>query len=154
MWKGQGQDRTPSSTFPSLAQGAALNPDTPPFKSTSTNFCASQVNSVLLQTARACIYNMAAPHHSIEVRCGSQWAYLSEHAMKLLQLEPTGEHQHSIASFCSSQERLQGYPFVEVGMRTQEILPLVLSLYVVPTICQPLVSQLIATCAAEAPHLT
>ena len=38
-------------------------------------------------------------------------------------------------------------------MRTQEIPTLVLSLYVVPTICQPLVSQPIATCAAEAQHL-
>ena len=57
------------------------------------------MNSVLLQIARAYIYNMAAPHHFIEVRLlldsGSQRSYLSERVMKLLQLEPTGEYQLS-----------------------------------------------------------
>ena len=38
-------------------------------------------------------------------------------------------------------------------MRTREISPLVLVLYVVPTICQPLVSQPTAICAAVAQHL-
>jgi len=98
------------------------------------------VKSVLLQTARTCIYNASAPHRSIEVRLllnsGSQRSYLSEHVRRLLELQLTGEQLLSIANFGLNREQLQVYPIVEV-----------------PMICEPLVSQPIAICVAENRHL-
>lgn len=138
---------------------SGLNPEAPPFPSTptSSNFCASNARSVLLQTARACIYSIAEPRHSLEVRLlldsGSQRSYLSERASRQLALEPKGVQQLSIATFGSDRERLQTCSVVEVGMRMRNFPPLCLSLYVVPTICEPLVSQPIATCVSEGCHL-
>lgn len=153
----EGQDQRSAKVDQSLAQGSALNPNAPSFASTSNNFCAGSAKSVLLQTARACIYNPAAPHHSVEVRLlldsGSQRSYLSERARRLLQLEPTGEQQLSIATFGSSQGHLRACPVVEVGMRVRVSSPLRLSLFVVPMICEPLITQPIATCVAENQHL-
>lgn len=60
----EGHDQTLPGMNKSHAQGSALNPDAPSFTSTSSNFCASSVKSVLLQTARTCIYNASAPHRS------------------------------------------------------------------------------------------
>lgn len=155
----EGQNRPPSSTDQSHAQTqeSALNPDAPPFTATANNFCASSVKSVMLQTAKACIYNVTAPQRSVKIRLlldsGSQRSYLSERARRLLKLQPVGEQRLSIATFGSSRERIQTYPIVEVGMRVKESSPLRLSLYVVPMICEPLVSQPIATCVAESQHL-
>ena len=151
------QDQTPPSTSQSLSQTTTLNPEAPSFATTANNFCASSVKSVLLQTARAQIYNTTAPHHSVEIRLlldsGSQRSYLSERARRVLGLKPVGEQQLAIATFGSSREQVQAYPIVEVGMGLKGCAPVHLSLYVVPMICEPLISQPIAACVSECPHL-
>ena len=102
-------------------------------------------------------YNPEAPHHSIEIRVlldnGSQRSYLSERAMKLLNLTITGQQKLSIATFGSNQENHQVYSVVNVNMKVKESAPLSLALYVVPIICEPLVSQPIDTCVKENPQL-
>lgn len=162
----EGRDQAPPSvnqtppsanqTLPSQ-QTSTLSPDAPPFSATSNNFCAGSVNSVLLQTAKARIYNVSAPHRSAELRLlldsGSQRSYLSERARRRLELQPVGEQQLAIATFGSSRERIQACPIVEVGMQVRESSPLRLSLYVVPMICEPLISQSITACVAESQHL-
>ena len=58
---------------------------------------------MLLQIARTCIYDPEAPHQSVEIHLlvdsGSQRLYLSERAMKLLNLAITGEQKLSIPKF-------------------------------------------------------
>ena len=66
--------------------------------------------------------------------------------MRQLALEPTGEQLLSIATFGSSREQMKVCAIVNVGMCLRGYPPMPLSLYVVPTICEPLVSQPIATC--------
>lgn len=160
-----GVQETPSLIQPTgtvTGSSSRLNPEATTFSSTPTtptsnNFCASHSRSVLLQTARACIYNVSEPHHSLEVRLlldgGSQRSYLSNRASRQLALNPKGEQQLSIATFGSNRERVQACSIVEVGMRMKNFPPLCLSLYVVPTICEPLVSQPIASCVSDSCHL-
>ena len=151
------QDETPPTTAQSLVQEKPLNPNAPTFTATANNLCAGKVQSVLLQTARAHIYGASNPRRSIEVRLlldsGSQRSYLSKRASDSLELQPTGEQQLAIATFGSSRECLQTYPVVEVCMKLKGFSPLCLSLYVTPMICEPLVSQPIASCLTDSQHL-
>ena len=102
---------------------------------------------MLLQTAHTTVHNPSDPQFSIEVRllfdCGSQ---RTEQAKSLLALEPTREQLLSIATFGSSREQTKVCRIVNVGMCLRGYPPMSLPLYVVPTICDPLVSQPIATC--------
>ncbi len=83
---------------------------------------------------------------------GSQKSYISERTQRLLALEATGEQRLSIATFGSNKERDQVCPIIKVGMMTKGDSPMHLSLYVVPMICEPLVSQPIAMCMKESQH--
>ena len=62
------------------------------------------MNSVLLQTARALVYD---PETCARLRMlldgGSQRSYMTEHAKKMLKLDPDSERQLSIAEFGSSR---------------------------------------------------
>lgn len=108
---------------------------------------------MLLQTACAHIYNPANPQHSLEVRLlldgGSQRSYITDRVRRLLALEPSGEHQLSIAAFGSRREKPKVCPIVNVGLVTREYSHLSLSLFVVPMICEPLTSQPISACIEE-----
>ena len=152
--------RSPSTTlYESLAQPIAgttpsLNPQAPPFTATptSSNLCADGKVAVLLQTARASIYNPACPQHSIEVRVlldsGSQRSYISKQAMGELAMQPTGEQQLCIATFGSSREDPKVCQVVTIGMvekGCRDKSSMQLSLYVVPMICEPLVSHPLAS---------
>ena len=136
---------------------STLDPSAIPFTSTSNNFCTSHTRTVLLQTARAQIYHPPRPQCPVEVclilDSGSQRFYLSERAQSILSLKPVGEQRLPIATFGSTQERIQACPVVKVGMRVRECTPVHMSLYVVPMICDPLVSQLISFCVSEYPHI-
>lgn len=111
----------------------------------------------MLQTACARIYNLSQPQHPLEIRLlldsGSQRSYLSERARAMLSLESTGDQKLSIATFGSTQQHLKACPMVKVGMKVKDSTTLHLSLFVVPVICDPLVSQPISVCASQYPHL-
>ena len=77
---------------------------------------------------------------------GSQRSYLTEHAWKLHGLEPAKEQLLSIATFGSEREKPKVCPVVDVRMCLKGYPPMSLSLYVVPTICEPLVCQPISAC--------
>ena len=106
---------------------------------------------MLLQTARTSLHNPSAPHISIGVRLlldsGSQRSYITEEARILLKLEPSREQLLEIATFGASDGQRKVCEIVNVGM--QGYSPMSLSLYVVPTICNPLASQPIATCIEQ-----
>ena len=129
-----------------------LNPAAPSYQpvSTTTTLCSNKREAVLLQTACTTLHNPSEPHISLEVRLlldsGSQRSYITERAKKLLRLEPNGEQLLAIATFGSNTGQGKVCEIVNVVMTLREYSPMPLSLYVVPTICDPLVSQPIATC--------
>ena len=144
---------------PTNVSTTPLNPEAPPFAATPTtsNLCTDGKKAVLLQTARASIYNPAQPQHSIEVwvllDSGSQKSYITEQEKGRLALQPSGEQHLCIATFGSIREEPKVCQIVKIGMAGKGYPPMQLSLYVVPMICEPLVSQPIAACAKENQHL-
>ena len=151
-----GQTQPTSLATPS---GSDLSPGAPPFRpsQTTTNICSSHSQVVFLQTARAVIRNPTDTGTSIEVRLlfdsGSQRSYLSERARDLLRLDASGEHSLSIATFGSLRSNKKVCPIVNVHLCLKEYPSMPLSLYVVPSICKPLVGQPIDACVENYPHL-
>ena len=123
----------------------------------NNTLCSASVQTVLLQMARAMIHHPSNLDISLEVRLildgGSQKSYLSERAQRLLKLEPSQEQPLSIATFGSGKGRVKVCPVVDVGMCLRGYPSVSLTLYVMPTICEPLVGQPISACAGEYPHL-
>ena len=116
------------------------------------------MQTVFLQTARATIHHPSEPHNSIGVRIildgRSQISYLSERTRDLLKLEPTGEQALSIATFGSGKGTMKVCTMVNVGLCLRGYPSMSLSLYVMPTICEPLVGQPISMCINQHPHLS
>ena len=154
--------RDSSSSQPkSLANpvGSGLDPGAAPYQpsTTSSNLCSDNLRAVFLQTARAVIHNPSNSHVSLEVRLlldsGSQKSYISERARELLHLDAIGEQSLSIATFGSYRSSMKVCPIVNVGICLGGYPSMSLSLYVMPTICEPLVGQPIAACIGQHPHL-
>ena len=143
----------------SLATPINLDPKAPMFTpSPTTNaLCSSRGNAVLLQTARTTVYNPSEPSLRVEVRLlldsGSQRSYLTERAMKRLRLEPIHRHTLSIATFGAIQEQPKVCPIVSVGVCLRGCPDASLELHVVPTICEPLSYQPIASSVKSYDHL-
>ena len=135
---------------------SGLNPNVPPFETTTT-LCTDRIQTVFLQTARVVVYHPSNPSISLEVRLimdgGSQRSYLSERARDLLGLQTIEEQSLSIATFGSTKGHAKVCPVVNVGMYLKGYPSIFLSLYVVSTICEPLVEQPITACASQYPHL-
>ena len=146
-------------TQPANVPISQLNPEATPdvVTPTSSNVCSDNRKIVLLQTARAHVYNPSDPHRTMEVRLlldgGSQRSYITDRVKKLLTLKPSGEHRLSIAAFGSSRERPKVCPIVNVGLAPKGYSHMHLSLFVVPMICEPLAGQPISTCIEGNPHL-
>lgn len=162
------QDQHEASHQPatlSLAQPSAttsttrLDPAAPTYTPTLTMNALYPDNqkTVLLQTARSILHNPSNPAASLEVRLlldtGSQKSYITERARSLLSLESKGEQHLSIATFGSDREQTKVCPIVHVGMQLRDYPSMALSLYVVPTICEPLISQPINVCMVQNPGL-
>ena len=149
-----GCSQTPSLVCPTES---ALNPEADLYQPTSNNLCSDNLRAVFLQTARAVISNPNESHISLEVRLlldgGSQKSYISERAYELLHLEPAGEQSLSIATFGSRRSSVKVCPIVNVDLCLKGCPSMSLSLYVMPTICEPLVGQSIAASIEEHPHL-
>ena len=145
------------SDLPAPPSRPVLNPVAPPFQ-TSNTLCSASVHTVLLQTARAMIHHPSNPNNSLKVRLildgGSQKSYFSKQAQRLLKLKPNQEQPLLIATFGSGKGRLKVCPVVNVGMCLRGYPHMSLTLYVMPTTCEPLVGQPISACAGEYPHLS
>ena len=112
---------------------------------------------MFLQTARAVIQNPQDPHMSLEVRIlldsGSQKSYLTKRARESLHLDAAGEQSLSIATFGSCKGSAKVRPIVKVSICLRGYPPMTLLLYVVPTICEPLVGLPVAACIGQNPGL-
>ena len=62
---------------------------------TTNTLCLTAKKVILLQTASTVVHNPSKPEHAIEVcllfESGRQRSYMTERAMKLLQLKPEAE---------------------------------------------------------------
>lgn len=136
-----------------------LNPGAPSYVPTLTTntLCSTEKKAVLLQTACAVVHNPMKPEVVLEIRIlldsGSQRSYISDRAVKLLQLVPKGEQTLSIATFGALKEHTTVCTIVDVGMCTKGYPTMSLSLYAVPTICEPLSCQPISASVEENDHL-
>jgi len=86
---------------------AVLIPEASPYVSNTTSLvCSANTNSILLQTARAMVYDSRNPDTCLAVRIpldgGSKRSYIIERAKRMLKLEPEDERQLSIAAFGSA----------------------------------------------------
>ena len=134
----------------------SLDPGAPSFTPTvSTNALSpDERKTVLLQTARSIVYNPSNPTASIEVRLlfdtGSQKSYITERPGVYCHgtlWRTTSLHCH----FWISQGTNEGMPNCRCGNAFKNCSPMSFMLYVVPTICGPLVSQPITTCIEQNP---
>ena len=155
-----GKDSKPQSA-PTSTAGPDLNPEATPFHAGNTisTLCSDQGKvTVLLQTARAVIYNPVKPTRRMEIRIlfdsGSQRSYLTERVRARLRLKPLGEQTLSIATFGAVEERTQVSPVVSVGIRLKGYPDGAMPLYVVPTICEPLSFQPVKASVMKYSHLT
>ena len=152
-----------SPTPPTLAQptepsSAGLNPDATVYTPTTNALCSDQRKTVLLQTARTVVCNPSNPRVSVELRLlfdsGSQRSYITERAMKMLALKPTGEQPLSISTFASTSQQTKVCPRVNVKVHLRDYPPMLLSLYAIHTICEPLASQPIDVCVTQTKQFT
>ena len=105
---------------------------------------------MLLQTARTTIHNPSDPQFSIKVRflfdSGGQKSYVNEQATTLAAGIGTHMRATTLDCYLWIQQRAKVCKIVNAGMCLRGYPPMLVSLYVVPTICDPLVGQPIATC--------
>ena len=85
---------------------------------------------------------------------GSQHSYMTERARRMLNLDPDGEQQLSIATFCSARGGPKVCPIISVGVILKGYPSLNMSLFIVPTIFESLIGQPIDVCIEQNPHLS
>ena len=132
-----------------------MNPKAEPFKSAS--LFVDHDSTVLLQTARAECFNIENVERHINLRMtfdsGSQRSYITEHALKQLDLKPVGKHELRIDVFGDNKGRVQSCKVVKIGIETRDRSVRELTLFTVPLICEPLNSTLSKRSVQAYPHL-
>ena len=147
----------PSSSSHSVQSGLAS--DSPLVQATqpTSTLCSHNQQVVLLQTAKAVVHQPHDPHASLGVRLildgGSQRSYITERTQRLLNLKASKEQSLSIATFGSNEGSTRVCPVVDISLCLRGYPSMLLSVYVVPTICEPLVRQSVSACANQFPHL-
>ena len=137
--------------------GSGLNPAATlyPPSVTSNNLFSDNLRTVFLQTAGAVLHNQNNSRVSLEVGLlldsGSQKSNISDRARELLSLDAIGEQSLSIATFGTDRGNVKVCPIVNVAICLKDYPSMFLSLYVMPTICEPLVRQPIDTCLENPP---
>ena len=146
---------------PNPPSPSRLDPEATPFVAPSTTTASMYVDAsktVLLQTARAVVYNPQESQSSLEVRAvldaGSQKSYVTTRVKDLLQLKPRGQQPMSIITFGSTKRLDQSCEIVQIGMKLRDGSDQYLELFTVPTICEPLTSQPIAFCTQKYGYLS
>ena len=139
------EESPPSLAKPLDPEATAFEPGTQTNPRTPSLVCSTHGKAILLQTARAVIFNPLKPKQTLEVRflfdSGSQRSYMTDRVMKMLQLKSSGEQTLAIAAFGAIQGQAKVCPIVSVGVCLRGYPNIALSLHVVPTICEPLLYQ-------------
>ena len=149
-------DTNPPPAAYTIQITSSLNPSAPEFDPNSSNpsLYIDANQAVLLQTALAEVYNPANPSLARRVRIvldnGSQGSYLMQQIREELALRPV----RSIAAFGARRAQSKPCEGVRVRIKTKSKQELELDLFVVPHICDPLITQPLSTCFSEHPHLS
>lgn len=152
------QPRTPSASN-SATRPPGLNPGAAAYTATPTTSLYIDTNkTVLLQTARAFVYNPYLPQSPLEVRVlldgGSQRSYVTTRVKNALSLTSEGEQCMSIITFGSDKRDRKFCEVVRMGMRMKDGQSQELMLFAVPLICKPLSGQPITLCVENYSHLS
>ena len=134
-----------------------LDPKVNEFKPAATNLYTSANVGVLLQTARAQVFNPEHPQSRMTVRVildgGSQRSYITSKARDTLSLRAIHQQKMAIKTFGSREEEEHHCDVVRLAVETVNRQVLQLELFVVPLICEPLSNQPIEFCKLEFQHL-
>lgn len=126
-----------SETTPTLnAEAPSYNPPS------SSTLCTHSDKRVLLQTAQVTAFNPDRPSKRRRVRIvmdtGSQQSYIADNMRKQLALTAAGEKRMTIATFGTAQGQERTCEYVKVGLKLRNGQSQSLTLFSVPTICEPL----------------
>ena len=135
-----------------------LNPQATPYQPEGTgNLWIYSSGSVLLQTAQTIAFNPDCLSKTQRVRIvldtGSQRSYITESARKSLALATVGEQSMLVTTFGSSQRKERTCEYVKVGLKMKIGQNQILTLFSVPTICEPLSPHPIRKCQQTYDHL-
>ena len=112
---------------------------------------------VLLQTARAQVFQPDKPSNTMDVRIildsGSQRSYVENRVRETLEL-PTEQVETIVIKTFASKERIQVCDVIKLAIKTKDGTNLVLPFLAVPTICEPLSGQPIAIAKERFRHLS
>ena len=113
---------------------------------------------MLLQTARALVYNPTAPQSPQEIRmvldAGSQRSYVTNRIKDALALKPEGNEHMSIITFRSDKRSDQNCEIVRIRMKLKDGPDKEFKLFAVPLICEPVAAQPISLCIEKYSHLS
>ena len=136
-----------------------MNPAASLFQpSTSTALWANGSNANLLQTAQTTAFNPTSPEKSRNIRIvfdsGSQRSYVMEQVVRHLSLAIEGEQSLTIMTFGSNKEQACVCKAVRLGLTLKDGTTKQLTLFAVPTICEPVACQPVSFCQSDFSHLT
>ena len=135
-----------------------LNPQARAYRPKTSNMWTYTGRQVLLQTAQTTAFNPDCPSISTRVRVvmdtGSQMSYIADAARQQLALTAAGERSLSLMTFGATQGSDRSCEYVSVGLRLRNGKDVIVTLFSVPTICEPLTSHPLVDCRETYPHLT
>ena len=146
----------PSAPLPANAQSTSRHQRANGLPTSSMHYVDAKV-PVLLQTARACVYNTEQSQSAMEIRIildsGSQRSYVTTRVKETLGLRSESAEVMLIKTFGSDAEKRHTCEVVSLGMKMKDGGNLVMSLLTVPIICQPLSAQPISLARDKYEHL-
>ena len=152
-------DPPPAPSRTQSSSNSNLNPAATPFSGNTTACCCiNHKNSVLLQTARAVVFNPAHPERrrsvSILFDSGSQRSYVTEAVSSFLNLESRGQRSMTIMTFGSNKPEQVSCQRVEVGLAKDTAVEIrLISVFTIPMICEPLAQPTAQVALQHLKHL-
>ena len=114
--------------------------------STPTTLWTNGSNAILLQTVQTTAFNPTSPEKLCCIRIvfdsGSQRSYVAEHVVRHLSLASEGEQSLTIMTFGANEEQACICNSVRLGLVMKDGTTNQLTLFAVPTICQPIACHL------------
>ena len=112
------QENPPTTTTGLNLSAPSFDPPTVP------SLLVNGKGPVLLQTAKAKLFNPDRPEQTVEVRAvldtGSQQSYTTKKVQDTLTLRPLRKRDMSVLTFGSSDQTSRAYDVVELGVQTKD----------------------------------
>ena len=142
----------------SSPNASTLNPNAQDYQPASTHTMWTYSGKhVLLQTARATAFNPNDPSKTCSVRIvmdtGSRRSYIADRVGEMLALASVREQCMIIMTFGASEGTNCVCGCVEVGIKLRKGCSQLLTIFTIPTICEPPTPHSLASCRELYPHL-